>query len=154
MSKTINHLSSKKPVKSGLSAESGEIIGLMLFSRRSEGVTGVIRKYWVRRGVHWSASSLRLLLFLRLCGGCSVAVLQSWLGRSSMPMCYVKVSEGIVCRYGRGKGKLACYRLTKHGEEFVDACIAEYRELIAKELRNLPKKAREVLYSRAKKGLD
>lgn len=151
MSKTIDLFSSKTPVKSSLPVDSGVFLSLMLFSRRDGGVTGVIRKYWVRRGVHWSAPSFRLVLFLRLSGGSSVAVLQSWLGRSSMPMCYVKVSEGVVCRYGRGKGKLACYRLTKHGEEFVDACIEVYQELIRQELRGLPKKTRESLPSRVKK---
>ena len=152
MKKTSTLFSPKLPVKSSLPADSSVFLSLMLFSRRKMALTGEIRRYWVKRDIHWSASSFRLLLFLRLCGGCSVAVLQSWLGRASMPMCYVKVSEGIVCRYGRGKGKLACYRLTVHGEEFVDACVQVYEDLMRQELRKLPKKAREVVGSRAKRG--
>jgi hypothetical protein len=130
-------------VNTGVIADRGQIVGLMLFSRRSAGVTGPIKRMWLKRGVHWSAPSFRLLLFMRLCGGgTSVLNIKAWTGRSSMPMCYVKVSEGYVCRYGRGKGTMACYRLTPKGEALVDDSLAIFNELVAKELRGLPKKAR------------
>lgn len=99
-----------------------------------------VRKLWASRSVHYSASSLRLLLFLSLTGGSSVGVLKSWLGREATIQAYVKVSEGLISRYGRGKGSLACYKLTARGEELVDLSMALVNDAILKELAGLPQK--------------
>lgn len=122
----------------------------MLFSRSKNNVLQPIRRHFLRNNIYYSAVSFRLLLLLSLTGGSSVAQLQAWLGRAAMVQCYVKVSEKVISRYGRGKGKLACYRLTAGGYDFVNQCTAIIDELIKYELRNLPKKARETKVKRAK----
>lgn len=132
-------------VNTVLSTETGEKACLMLYSRQC-GVSRGIRVFWLRRGVHYSSSSLRLLLFLSLSGGSSVGVLKSWLGRDSMPQCYVKVSEGLVSRYGRGKGSMASYKLTTRGQKLVDDSLQLVRDAVLKELAGLPqKKARKAV---------
>ena len=146
------YFSLKMPVKPVTSTDSSDFISLMLFSRSSNYLLKPIRQHFLRNRIHYSASAFRLVLLLRLSGGSSVAQLQAWLGRSSMPQCYVKVSEKLICRYGRGKGKLACYRLTCAGNELADHCLVVFRELVSQELRQLPKKARETKVARAKKS--
>jgi len=132
-------------VNTVLTTETGEKAALMLFSR-SIGLQHDIKVLWLRRGFHYSAASLRLLLFLSLSGGSSVGVLKSWLGRGSMPQCYVKVSEGLISRYGRGKGSLACYKLTTRGQKLVDDSLQLVRDAVLKELAGLPqKKARKAV---------
>ena len=132
-------------VNTVLTTEKGEKVSLMLFSRKA-GFVKEIRLLWLRRGFYYSGSSLRLLLFLSLSGGSSVGVLKSWCGRDAMPQCYVKVSEGLVSRYGRGKGSLACYKLTTRGQQLVEDSLSAVRDAVLKELAGLPqKKARKAV---------
>ncbi len=123
-----------------LNTERGEKAAFMLFSRNQNFVMYPIRKLWAGRDIYYSASSLRLLLFLSLTGGSSVGVLKSWLGREATILAYVEVSEGLVSRYGRGKGSLACYKLTARGEELVELIMKLVNDAILKELAGLPQK--------------
>ena len=133
-------------VNTVLTTERGEKAAFMLFSRNQNLVMYPVRKLWVSRGVHYSASSLRLVLFLSLTGGSSVGVLKSWLGREATIQAYVKVSEGLVSRYGRGKGSLACYKLTTRGQQLVEDSLSAVRDAVLKELAGLPqKKARKAV---------
>ena len=133
-------------VNTVLTTERGEKAAFMLFSRNQNLVMYPVRKLWVSRGVHYSASSLRLVLFLSLTGGSSLGSLKSWLGREAGVISYVKVSEGLVSRYGRGKGSLACYKLTARGEQLVRDSMQLVTDSILKELAGLPqKKARKAV---------
>lgn len=147
--KTLNlplYLSLKMQVNSALNTERGEKAIFMLFSRNQNLVMYPVRKLWVLRDVHYSASSLRLLLFLSLTGGSSVGVLKSWLGRDASIQAYVKVSEGLISRYGRGKGSLACYKLTERGSKLLEDSLQLVRDAVLKELAGLPqKKARKAV---------
>ena len=133
-------------VNTVLTTERGEKAAFMLFSRNQNLVMYPVRRLWVLRGVHYSASSLRLVLFLSLTGGSSLGSLKSWLGREAGVISYVKVSEGLISRYGRGKGSLACYKLTTRGQQLVEDSLNVVREAILKELAGLPqKKARKAV---------
>ena len=73
-------------------------------------------------------------------------MLKSWLGREATIQAYVKVSEGLVSRYGRGKGSLACYKLTTRGQQLVEDSLSAVRDAVLKELAGLPqKKARKAV---------